>query len=140
MNEEFKSNVKIVNIKIPKLDYKVIPFSITRDGVKIKLEDNDMLLMTVCMIDSDNAIGENFLFQKKLGDGIEYDENTGNYNIEINSEDTENMVIGQNYGYDITIFYEQIKPSQKVIGEFKVGEKYSKFSITEVQEGEVNGN
>ena len=140
MNEEFKSNVKIVNIKIPKLDYKVIPFSITRGGEKIKLADDDTLVMTVCKIDSDNEVGEKFIFQKKLGNGIEYDEDTGNYNIEINSEDTENMAVGQNYGYDITIFYEQTKPSQKVIGEFKVGEKYSKFSITEVQEGEADGN
>lgn len=140
MNQELKSNIKRINICIPKFDYKIIPLNITRDGEKRKLEEDDSLVMTVCKIDSYNEISENFIFQKKLGDGIEYDENTGNYNIEIKSEDTEKMVIGQNYGYDITIFYEKTKPSQKVIGKFAVGEKYSKFSVTQIEEGEVDGN
>ena len=68
------------------------------------------------------------IFQKSLNNGITYNEETKKYEIEITSEDTEKMQMGENagiYGYDITIYYGGNKPKQKVIGHFKIGTKYT---------------
>ena len=45
--------------------------------------------------------------------------------IEINSEDTKQLAMDIQYGYDITIYYGGNKPKQKVIGKIKIGKKYT---------------
>lgn len=71
------------------------------------------------------ASNETFEFQKSLNNGISYNEETKKYEIEINGEDTKNMKMDTPYGYDITVYYDKDKPKQKIIGEFKLGKKYT---------------
>ena len=111
------------DIKIPKIDYQLINFGIrdTKTKELIKLNDDDLIFMTVRHSPDD----ENFKFQKSLQNGITYDEETRKYIIEITSEDTKNLILNENYGYDITVYYNRNKPKQKVVGTFVVTDKYT---------------
>lgn len=120
-------SVKIYNIKIPQLDYQLINVSILENGSLVELEENDKIFMTV----KKNYSCEDYIFQKSLDDGITYDEDTGKYQIEINSEDTENMIINKSYYYDIVIFYDSEKPKQKITGTFNVTAKYTTNEVVE---------
>lgn len=106
---------------MPKKDYLIICFSIKENGENVKLGENDLLFMTV----SSSPNKDNYKFQKSLDNGITYNEDTGKYEIEINSEDTNDLKYKFPYGYDITVYYDGNKPSQKVVGEFKVTNKYT---------------
>lgn len=128
--EKIASNVKKINIEMPKENYKMFSFCVKRNGEKIQLDEVDSVAMTVRKIDSDN---DSYEFKKTLEDGIKFNPETGNYEIEINRDDTKDMAVGQSYGYDITVFYSGTKPIQKVIGNFKIGKQYSKFSILAVE-------
>lgn len=116
--------VKHYDIEIPKMDYQIIEISIKENGSLVKLENTDTIYFTVKKNPNDSTP----LIQKKLNDGITYNEETGKYEIEIQSEDTKDMVMGEIngiYGYDITIYYGGTKPKQKVIGSLKISNKYT---------------
>lgn len=119
--QEIKSNVKEVNIEIPKQDYSIIPFVYMKNGEKTKLDENDLIYMTV----KEDYSSEENEFQKSLDNGITYNDELQRYEIEINSNDTAELMINTDYGYDITIFYGGNKPKQKVKGQFKIGKKYT---------------
>ena len=117
-------SVKNYNIQLPKKDFLIIELKITENGEVVELESTDEIYFTV----KRNATDENYVFQKSLKDGITYNASTKNYEIQINSNDTKEMLQGQNagtYGYDITIYYNGNMPKQKVIGDFKIGKKYT---------------
>lgn len=114
-------SVKEYNIEIPKMDYQVISVGIKVGNENVKLNDNDLMFLTV----RENEFSEEYIFQKSLDDGIIYNENTKKYDIEINSEDTKKMEMKKNYGYDITIYYGGDKPRQKAVGNFVIGRKYT---------------
>lgn len=127
MSENITTNVKTINICIPRGDYRVIPISFLRNGEKSELDEDDDIYLTVCSL-IDNSIK----FQKNLSNGISFNAETMNYEIEINPEDTENLVLGQKYGYDIVVFYGANKlPSQKIVGEVILSKKYSIVVIDE---------
>lgn len=111
------------DIEIPKIDYQLINFGIrdTKTKELIKLSNEDLIFMTVRHSPED----ENFKFQKSLEKGITYDEENRKYVIEITSEDTKDLVLNEEYGYDITVYYDGQKPKQKVVGKFKVTNKYT---------------
>lgn len=112
---------KRYDIVVPKGDYLAIPFSIIVDGEKTKLDNGDLIFMTV----SEGAGDKDFVFQKSLENGITFDNETQRYLIEIQHEDTKDINVGANLGYDITIYYGGNKPKQKVIGSFTIGKKYT---------------
>lgn len=114
-------SIKKINIEIPKMDYQIIEISITENGIETKLSENDNIYFTVkkCAYDSEPTL------QKSLNNGINYNKETKKYEIEIKSEDTENMEIDEVYGYDITVYYEGNRPKQKVVGNLKIGIKYT---------------
>lgn len=116
--------VKQYDIEIPKMDYQIIEVSIKEDGQLIELGATDEIYFTVKKNPNDTTP----ILQKTLEDGITYNEDTGKYEIEIQSDDTKDMVMGEIngiYGYDITIYYEGNKPKQKVIGNLKISNKYT---------------
>ena len=112
---------KIFNIEIPKMDYQIISLSIKDGEELIPLLENDLLFMTV----REYSFSDKIEFQKSLGNGIQYNEITKKYDIVITSKDTENMEIGKEYGYDITVFFEGDKPKQELVGYFKLTDKYT---------------
>lgn len=117
-------SIKNYNIEIPKMDYQIIEIVLRENGIETTLDETDEIYFTV----KRNANDISPIFQKSLNNGITYNEETHKYEIEINSEDTEKMQMGENagiYGYDITIYYGGNKPKQKVIGHFKIGTKYT---------------
>lgn len=112
---------KRFDITVPKGDYLAIPFSIIINGEKTKLNDGDLIFMTV----SKEAGNEEFLFQKSLNKGIIFDNESKRYLVEIEYTDTKNINVGTILGYDITIYYGGNKPKQKVFGTFTIGKKYT---------------
>lgn len=113
--------IKRINIEIPKMNYKVISVYVKSNDKVVKLDENDLMFMTV----KEHSFSKNKEIEKALGNGITYNDDTGAYDITIEPEDTKNMEIGKEYGYDITIYFEQIKPIQKIIGEFKITDQYT---------------
>lgn len=114
-------STKRINIEIPKQDYQIISVSIKKDGQTTKLNDSDLIFMTV----KNYANSDKILMQKSLENGISYNESTNKYDIEINSIDTKDFLMGKVYGYDITIYYEGDKPKQKALGNFTITDKYT---------------
>lgn len=114
-------SVKRIDIEIPKMDYQIISLAIKKDNEVTKLDEKDEIYMTV----KRNAKNEEIKLQKSLANGITYNEETGKYEIEINSEDTKQLAMGATYGYDITIYYGGTKPKQKIIGTLKISNKYT---------------
>lgn len=111
--------IKELDITIPKCDYLAIPFSYRKNGENIKLGKNDLIFFSV----KKNKNSEEYVFQKKLGNGITFDSVNTKYLIEINYEDTKNVEIGNNLLYDIVIYYDGRKPVQKVVGKLEIGLK-----------------
>ncbi len=114
-------SIKKYNISIPKMDYQIISVSAVEGEIQSKLSDNDLMFMTVKR-DPDK---EDYEFQKSLGNGITYNEQTKKYEIEITSDDTKNMSTRKSYGYDITVYYDGDKPKQKIKGSFTIKDKYT---------------
>lgn len=67
----------------------------------------------------------NAIFKKALGNGITYNETTKKYEIEILSEDTINTEMRDTYYFDIVIVYDGNKEKQKVLGDIRIGDKYT---------------
>ena len=109
------------NIEIPKQDYLAIPFSRKVNSNKVQFGEKDLLFMTA----KENFEKDEILFQKSLDNGIVWDEENKRYLIEIQSEDTQNCEVNKKYGYDITVYYDEIKPKQLVVGELTVGKKFT---------------
>lgn len=113
------SNVKQYDITIPKCDYKAIPFIYMKNGQKSALGEKDLLFFSVKKRESDKE----YVFQKTLNDGITFDSANNKYLIEIEYEDTKDLYKGSKLLYDITIYYDGIKPKQKVVGVLEIGPK-----------------
>ncbi len=113
------NNIKKYDIVIPKCDYLAIPFSIKKNNERIKFGEKDLLFFSVKKKDTD----ENYVFQKTLNDGIIFDSTNNQYLIEIEYEDTKSLNIGSKLLYDITVYYDGIKPKQKVVGTLQIGLK-----------------
>ena len=113
--------IKKVNIEIPKLDYQIILLSIKENGQLVQLGEDDLLYFTVSLTPDTT----DYKIQKSIGNGIEYNQETGKYELEITSEDTKDLKLDYKYGYDITIYYGGNKPKQKVIGTFLVSDKFT---------------
>lgn len=64
-----------------------------------------------------------YKIQKTLSNGVIQLSN-GNYQLTINPQDTENLEIGQKYGYDIEIIYNGITKTI-LIGTFTVTKEYT---------------
>ena len=124
-------SAKIFNIEIPKMDYQIISLSIKDGEELVPLLESDLLFMTV----REYSFSDKIEFQKSLGNGIQYNDITKKYDIVITSEDTKNMEIDKEYGYDVTILFDGNKPKQKLVGYFKLTDKY-----TYSKWGELNGN
>lgn len=116
-----KSDIKYLNIEIPKQNYQKILVGIKKDGEKTELESNDLIFFSV----KENYNDTEYKIQKTLGNGIEYNQDTKNYEIILESQDTANLQMNKVYGYDITIYYDGDKPSQKVLGTLKITTKYT---------------
>lgn len=116
-----QNRAKISNIRIPKKNYAVISLAIIRDGERTQLGENDLMFFSV----KENLNSDTYKMQKTLGNGIEYNEDTGNYDITFESDDTNDFDMNKNYGYDITIYYDGNKPYQIVVGSFRVTTKYT---------------
>lgn len=119
--ETIKPKVKKINIEIPKIDYLLIPMSIKENGELVQLGEDDNIYLTI----SNSPNAKEYKIQKTLNSGITYNQETGKYEIEFTSEDTENLSYNVSYGYDITIYYDGNKPKQKVIGTFKITDKFT---------------
>lgn len=118
-------SIKKYDITFPKQNYEVIFVSILENGEPIQLNENDKIFFSV----KQNSYDDDYKIQKSLNNGITYNESSHKYEIEINSEDTQDMIMNRTYGYDITIYYDGNKPKQKVIGSFKITDK---FTLNEV--------
>ena len=92
-----------------------------KNGERAKLDEDDLIFMTV----REDYSSEEIVFQKSIEDGITYNDELKRYEIEINSNDTAQLMMNNDYGYDITIFYGGNKPKQKVVGQLKIGKKYT---------------
>lgn len=115
-------NTKEYEIEIPKMDYQIITLAIKNSiGELVKLNENDKMFMTVKKSYASSEVA----FQKTLTDGIKYNEQTKKYEIEIKPEDTKGLNVNSLYGFDITIYYDGNKPKQKIIGNLKIGIKYT---------------
>lgn len=109
--------MKNLDITIPKCNYAGIPFSYTINGKRAKIEKDDIIYFSV----KDKLSNNNYLIQKTLNNGIEFNEDEQKYYIVFNYEDTKELEMGTTYIYDITIYYEGNKPIQKVFGNLKIG-------------------
>lgn len=109
--------MKNLDITIPKCNYAGIPFSYTINGKRAKIEEGDIIYFSV----KDKLSNNNYLIQKTLNNGIEFNEDEQKYYIIFNYEDTKELEMGTTYIYDITIYYEGNKPIQKVFGNLKIG-------------------
>ncbi len=115
-------STKKYDIKIPKEDYQIISVGFLDTQKQLTpLGNDDLLFMTVRHSPED----EEFKFQKTLENGIVYNQDTGKYDITINSIDTKELLLNEEYGYDITVYYDGIKPKQKVVGKFIVTDKFT---------------
>ena len=115
-------SVKQYDIKIPKFNYHIISIGILDENKDlVKLGPDDLIFMTVKHSPED----EEYKFQKSLENGITFNEQTHKYDIEIEYEDTKDLLYNTSYGYDITIYYDGNKPKQKVVGKFTISDKYT---------------
>lgn len=91
-----------MNLKFPRGDYrKIIIKNLTE-----QLSANDKLIMSV----KKDVHSEDYLFQKTLDDGIEFNPLISSYEIEINNEDTKDLEMDTPYVFDIVIVYDGTKP------------------------------
>ncbi len=114
-------SIKKIDITIPKKDYQLIRLSIKENDVPKQLGENDLLFFTVAK----SPDTTDYIFQKSLENGIIYDSSANKYLVEINSQDTQDLELNTTYGYDITIYYDGNKPKQKVIGSFRISDKFT---------------
>lgn len=71
---------------------------VDQDNNVVVLEDTAMVYFTV----KDTSYAEEYVFQKRLGDGITYQEEDNTYKIDISCDDTDPLFY-KDYFYDITI-------------------------------------
>lgn len=111
--------MKNLNIVVPKCDYLSLPFIYKLNGESAQLKEADLIYFSV----KKNLLEEEYLIQKSLENGITYNTEAEKYFIEINYEDTINLNMNDTYVYDLTIYYDGKRPSQKLYGTFKIGPK-----------------
>ena len=71
---------------------------VDRNDNTIVLEDDAMMYFTV----KEDSYSDEYVFQKRLGDGITFSKETNTYNIEIYADETDPLFY-KDYFYDITI-------------------------------------
>lgn len=108
-----------IDITIPKCDYLGIPFIYKINGRQTRLRENDIIYFSV----KRNLSDEEYLIQKTLNNGIEFNEEEEKYYIIFNYDDTKELNIGSIYVYDLVIYYDGNKPIQKIFGNIKIGPK-----------------
>lgn len=75
------------------------------DDTSIRLSENDNLILTV----KKHITNNNYVIQKRLSDGIEWDESSQCYVVYFNHTDT-NTLVAADYDFDIVIVWEGTKP------------------------------
>lgn len=111
--------MKKLDIIIPKCDCVSLPFIYKLNGEVCQLKETDLIYFSV----KRNLLEKEYLIQKSLNDGIIYNSEAEKYFIEINYEDTVNLNMNDTYLYDLVIYYDGNKPSQKLYGTFQIGPK-----------------
>lgn len=89
-------------------------------GKNLKLGSNDKLYVTF----KKNSNSKEIVIQKKLGNGIELNEEDGYYHVTLNSEDTANLDYGT-YGYDIELKTSDGLVKTLIIGSITLTEEYT---------------
>lgn len=108
---------------------------VDQDDNAIVLEDTAMVYFTV----KDTSYAEEYVFQKRLGDGITYQEEDNTYKIDISCDDTDPLFY-KDYFYDITIVRNvglasanKKEKTTVLIGDFTIGH-VATFKANEVSE------
>lgn len=87
-------------------DYFEYRFKILdNEGQSIQLGENDNLFLSV----KREYKSSEYILQKKLGDGISWEEENNCYLVKFENEDTQNSYTGE-FVFDIVIVYEGTKP------------------------------
>lgn len=101
----------------------------------VVLEENAMVYFTV----KEDPYSTDYVFQKRLGDGITFVEDTNTYNIDIDVDDTD-LLFYKDYFYDITIVRNSgLGSSNKkekttvMVGDFTIGH-VATLEVNEVTE------
>ena len=102
-------------MQIRRGNYKLFKFQRKNENREVITDLPDKMWFTV----KDNANKKEFIFQKKLNDGITYTQEDNYYHIEIKQDDTEKLAYG-NYEYDIKIKYGEDKPKTLIVGNFEI--------------------
>ena len=109
-----------MDLEFPRGDTKVFKFKITdKNGEKLNLTSTDKLYMTVKKDVNSNTV----IFQKRIGNGIEFKDD-GYYYVTILPSDTSELSYGQ-YGYDIEIKTGTGIVKTLVVGTITLTEEYT---------------
>ena len=93
------NSVDIKNFSIVRGDTNIISFSLfDNNGNPFVLSSQDMLYFTV----KTDSVTSSYVFQKTTGNGITYNADTKEYEIEIDSESTNNLPY-RTFVYDIEL-------------------------------------
>ena len=111
-----------------------VQFKDQKDNI-IVLEDNAMVYFTV----KETSCSEEYLFQKHLGDGIEFSKEKNCYVVQVDVSDTENLFY-KDYFYDIAIVRNtglgsanKKEKTTALIGDFTIGH-VATFEQNEISE------
>lgn len=109
---------------------------VDQDNNAVVLEDDAMIYFTV----KDSSYAEDYVFQKRLGDGITYQSTDNTYKIDISCDDTDPLFY-KDYFYDITIVRNVGEGSASInkekmtvlVGDYTIGH-VATFKVNEVSE------
>ena len=90
-------------------DYKIIPGKLTKNGQPYQLASNENIMFSLKKYSSD----EDYVVQKELHDGIEWNEENQRYEIELLHEDTNDIELdceSRVFQYDVVAILEETKP------------------------------
>lgn len=104
-------------MKIRRGNYKIIKFQRKNKNGEVITDLPDKMYFSV----KNNFDEKDTLFQKKLNDGITYDEETNYYFVELKQDDTEGLDYGT-YDYDIKIIYGTDKPKTLIVDKLEITE------------------
>jgi len=103
-------------IEFPRGDYK---------SVQIKITGFTGVIQQIYFTVKKKATDKVVLLQKKIGDGIEYSEETGKYILTFEPEDTDSMEMNKIYGCDFELFAENGKFKKTFQGQFHLTNEYT---------------
>lgn len=93
-------------------DYKVIPVKLLKDKQPYQLNSNENIYFSL----KRHSIDDDYIIQKQLNRGIEWNSEKQKYIIEILPEDTKNLELYSEevvFQFDVVIVYEGTKPLTK---------------------------